>query len=267
MPRTGFFRCFHSWVYGLLAILLLIGLAGCGNRDADPTVTTPAEAASVASPTPTATTIPATATPTPRPTDTPTATLEPTATATATPTHTPTPLPTATATPSPTATSTPASSPTPAASPTPRPTAVPPTPTPAAAHTFPETPIQPFNADTLMNNMGMVRDSFRSFASEMNLWQTTGKFGDCGTFNGWTSLWILRAPGFTDVPSTWQALYVEYRSLLLEVVTITTEIRSLCSGQGGTVSAEATQAIIDFLGWAYPRSEQMVLEMAALPRP
>lgn len=84
---------------------------------------------------------------------------------------------------------------------------------------------------------------------------------------GWTSLWILEAPGFTDVPADWQPLYVEYRSLLQQVVSITTEIRPLCSGTGGEVSAETTQAIVDFLSWAYPRIEQMVVEVNQLPRP
>lgn len=115
--------------------------------------------------------------------------------------------------------------------------------------------------------MGLVRDSFRSFNSEMGLWQTTNKPGDCGTFNGWTMLWILQAPGFTDVPSAWQSLYVEYRSMLRQIVTITAEVRPLCSGRGGLISAETTTAILDFLEWAYPRSEQMMVELATLPRP
>ncbi|MCB8921518.1 MAG: hypothetical protein H6662_08055 [Ardenticatenaceae bacterium] len=95
----------------------------------------------------------------------------------------------------------------------------------------------------------------------------TNKPGDCGTFNGWTRLWILEAPGFTDVPPNWQSLYVEYRSLLQQIASITTEIRPLCSGMGGDVSPETTQAILDFLAWAYPRSEQMVVELSQLPRP
>ena len=54
--------------------------------------------------------------------------------------------------------------------PTPIPaTAVPPTspppPTTGTAHTFPETPIQPWNADTFVTYLGRVRDSFRSFNS------------------------------------------------------------------------------------------------------
>jgi len=117
--------------------------------------------------------------------------------------------------------------------------------------------------------MGLVRDSFRSFDSEMGIWQQTNKPGDCGTFVGWVRLWILEAPGFTDVPANWQPLYAEYRSLLQQIVNVTLEIRPLCSGTGygGAVSAETTQAILDFLTWAYPRSEQMVVELNQLPRP
>ncbi|MCA9976268.1 MAG: hypothetical protein KC413_10980, partial [Anaerolineales bacterium] len=84
---------------------------------------------------------------------------------------------------------------------------------------------------------------------------------------GWTRLWILEAPGFTDVPPDWQPLYVEYRSLLQQVVAVTAEIRPLCTGTGGELSAESTQAILNFVSWAYPRSEQMVVELSSLPRP
>ncbi len=267
MQRVASSRFTPHLGYWIGAALLLIGLAACGNEPDSGAVAATVEAAMAASPSRPATEVPPTATssPTPLPTATLTATPEPTATPTATPTETPTD----TATPTATSTATPTEAPTltPAPSPTRVATVAPTAPPPAAAHTFPETPIQPFNADTFMNMMGQVRDSFRSFSSEMSLWQEANKSGDCGTFNGWTSLWILRAPGFTDVPADWQPLYGEYRSLLYEVVTLTTEIRSLCSGQGGTVSAETTQAIIDFLNWAYPRSEQMMLELAALPRP
>jgi hypothetical protein len=91
-----------------------------------------------------------------------------------------------------------------------------------------------------------------------------GKPGDCGTFIGWTGLWILDAPGFTDTPAQWQPLYVEYRGLLRDVVNLTVDIRGFCQGTGGTLTQETTQAIIDFLAWAYPRTEAMVVEAAQL---
>jgi hypothetical protein len=121
--------------------------------------------------------------------------------------------------------------------------------------------------DTFVRYLGLVRDSFRSFNSEMGIFEANGKPGDCGTFNGWTYLWIREAPGFTDVPANWQPLYGEYRSLLKQIAEITTEIRPLCSGPGGQVSVETTQAIFDFLSWAYPRTEAMLVESAQVPRP
>ncbi len=245
---------------GLWAIFLL---TACGTEEPAPTAVPEAIAVVTEAPTeeptavptavPTETALPptATATPSPVPTDTP----EPTHTATPTEVPTETPLPTDT----PTATAVP-----PTRVP---PTAVPPTAAPIAAPVFPETSIQAFNVDTFTRYLGMVRDSFRSFNSEMSLFAQTGKPGDCGTFNGWTRLWIVEAPGFTDVPADWQPLYAEYRSLLSQIVSITTEIRPLCSGQGGQVTAETTQAIVIFLTWAYPRTEAMVAEAALLPRP
>lgn len=252
----------------VILILLGSGLAACQQAATTaPTAVaevsqaatkTPAEALPAATEPPTAT---HTAVP---PTATETATPLPTNTATPTATATETPLPTETATATPTAVPTDTPTPKPTAVP---PTAAPPTAAPVSAPTFPETPIQPFDADVFIQYLGLVRDSYRSFNSEMGLFTQTGKPGDCGTFNGWTALWVLQAPGFTDVPPDWQPLYGEYRSMLQEIVTITAEIRPLCSNTGGQVSEETTQAIFDFLSWAYPRSEAMIVEANQLPRP
>ena len=148
-------------------------------------------------------------------------------------------------------------------------TAVPSTSPPSTnitAHTFPETPIQPWNADTFIRYLGLVRDSFRSFDSEYRLALTTDKAFDCGTFIGWTRLWIVEAPGFTDVPADWQPLYSEYRDKLRQMVNLTAEVRPLCNAQGGTISEESSNAILSFLLVAYPRMEQMVVEANQLPR-
>ena len=95
----------------------------------------------------------------------------------------------------------------------------------------------------------------------------SGKYGDCGTFNGWVAFWIVQSPGYTNVPANFASLYNEYRSMLRQVVNITQEIRGLCAGEGGDVTAETIIAILDFLSWAYPRSEQMVSEASVLPGP
>jgi hypothetical protein len=254
----------NNRLYLLWVMMVLLGLAACGQSLAspDPVETAvsdlPATAISlVDTATPTATNT-ATAVP---PTNTPTQTATPEPTGTPAPTDTPIPTdtPTPSVTPTATATQTPVATAVP-------PTPVPPTAAPVTAHTFPETPIQPFDVDTFTTNLGLVRDSFRSFNSELGIFEQTGKPGDCGSFNGWTQLWILRAPGFTDVPADWQPLYVEYRSMLRQIVNITAEIRPLCSGTGGEVSAETTQALFDFFAWAYPRIEAMVSEAGQIPR-
>ncbi len=257
-----------SYLYRMfISIGFLLLLAACGNAGESATAVPTAVAQATVTempdtPTavPTDTAVPPTQTPThtatPEPSHTPTSTPTPTHTPTETPTETPT------ITETPTKTATPRPSNTPAATATP----VPPTAAPVTAHTFPETPIQPWNVDTFVSYLGQVRDSFRSFNSEMSIFQQNGKPGDCGTFNGWTRLWILQAPGFTDVPAAWQPLYVEYRDLLRQVAGITAEIRPLCSGTGGQLSAETTQAIFDFLAWAYPRTEAMMVETGQIPR-
>lgn len=250
-----------------LCLFALLWLVGCGRNNAaaptqevaqatdepaapsatsvPPTDVPPTE---TAVPTDTATPIPPTDTPTATPTDTPE------------PTDTPTPEPTDTATPEPTDTAVPTNTP------APQPTSPPPPP-PATAHTFPETPIQAFDAAVFRSYMGQLRDSLRSFDSEMDLFLATGKYGDCGTFNGWTRLWILQSPGFTGVPAAFNPLYVEYRSLLRQVVNLTASIRTLCGGSGGDLTVEETVAILDFLAWAYPRSEQMTAELNQIPNP
>ncbi len=248
----------------LLASSVLLLLAACDAKpDTTPTAVPEQIVAATPLPTEEPTAVPTETAVPPTVTETNTATPLPTNTATPTALPTSTPSPTATETPSPTPTATATAVP-PTAVP---PTSVPPTAAPIAAPVFPETQIMPFDVDTFTRYLGLVRDSYRSFNSEMSIFAETGKPGDCGTFNGWTKLWIIEAPGFTDVPATWQPLYGEYRSMLSQIANITAEIRPLCGGAGGQVSAETTQAIVDFLAWAYPRSEQMVTEAALLPRP
>ena len=111
-----------------------------------------------------------------------------------------------------------------------------------------------------------MRDSFRSFNSEYQLALTADKAFDCGTFVGWTGLWILEAPGFTNVPADWQPLHNEYRDKLRQIVGLTAEIRPLCNAHGGEISEETSKALLAFLLNAYPRMEQMVLEANQLPR-
>jgi hypothetical protein len=253
----------------LISIFLLTIGIGCNDpEDNQPQATATEEVALV-----TDTAVPPTETPEPTDTAVPTDTPEPTATMTPIPpTETPTPTATATKRATATATATARATATDPPQPIVPATAVPATPTPiptsppVTAHTFPETPIMAWDVNTFTNYLGRVRDSFRSFHSEMGLFQETGKPGDCGTFNGWTALWILEAPGFTDVPAEWQPLYVEYRSLLAQVVGLTAPIRPLCAGEGGSISEEETTAIINFINWAYPRMEAMVQEAALVPR-
>jgi len=152
--------------------------------------------------------------------------------------------------------------------PTPAPTSsAPQQPAPVSAPTFPETPIKPFDRDEFVSFVGQLRDSLRSFHSEMDLMNRTHKPGDCGTFNGWIGLWILRSPGYTNVPPSFASLYREYRSLLAQVVELSQEIRNVCNAGGGLVTDETLDAITEFLSWAYPRSEQIVAEASVLPGP
>jgi hypothetical protein len=152
--------------------------------------------------------------------------------------------------------------------PTPAPTSsTPQQPVPPSAPTFPETPMRTFDRDEFVSFVGQLRDSLRSYTSEMNLMKTTHKPGDCGTFNGWIGLWILRSPGYTTVPPSFASLYRDYRSLLAQVVNLSQEIREVCAAGGGFVSDETIDALNEFLSWAYPRSEQMVSEASVLPGP
>lgn len=148
--------------------------------------------------------------------------------------------------------------------PTPRPTVDPATFPP---HTFPETPIKPFDRDDFVSFVGRLRDSLRSYHSEMGLMAQRGKPGDCGTFNGWISLWITQSPGYTNVPPSFFSLYREYRNMLRQVVTLSQEVRDVCGAGGGFVTDETIDAINEFLTWAYPRSEEMVSEASVLPAP
>jgi hypothetical protein len=260
-------------IYGLICLLIAAILIACGpsqeELDSHATDTAAALSASQTAEAPTITnTPPPTATFTPEPTATPTAT--PTETPTATPTNTPTltatPTATPTMTPTPTDTPAPTATPTPTPPPTePPPTPVPPPPIPQA-HVFPTTPIQPFDVDVFLTYLGRVRDSFRSAGDEFPRIFSGAKTGDCGSYQGWYVLWVVEAPGFTDVPVEWRGLYSEYRSLLQQVVTVTWEIHGICDSGGGTITDETGNACMEFIGWAYPRTEEMVIEAFQIPR-
>jgi hypothetical protein len=247
-------------ICSIIVVMLLVACSGDGEE------VTPANGVALGEETSVPTNTPRPPTDTPLPTDTPTPepSVAPTDTATPTPepTSTPTASPTKMPTPTPPPTDTPTSTPEPTEKPPPQPTSPP----PPAAHTFPETRMRSFDADDFQRHLELVRDSLRSFDSEMRLIQETDKPLLCGTFVGWTRLWIIEAPGYTDVPGTWSSLYAEYRSILKQVVDITGELRVLCDAEGGDISEETTRAILNFLVWAYPRSEQMVTEALTMPR-
>ncbi|MCI0574954.1 MAG: hypothetical protein L0332_03210 [Chloroflexi bacterium] len=148
---------------------------------------------------------------------------------------------------------------------------IPPTPTPvlnaADAPRFPETPINSsFDATVFITNLGLVRDSFRSFTLD---WfpilreERERNRGDCGSYLGWYTLWVTLAPAFASVPPEWESLYIEYRVLLEQAVIITTDIRVICPAvQPGPYARNVDP--IPFFTAAYPRIEQMVAEGSQL---
>jgi len=138
-----------------------------------------------------------------------------------------------------------------------------PTATPPPPALFSETPIQTFDRDVFIQYLGLVRDSFRSaYRSYANL----DPPGGCSTFNGWLLLWLAQAPGFTQVPPAWEALYWEYRSWLQQAVSTTWKHHLLCiDPNSGTLSAAEISAFADFFNQAYARLEVMVASAQQLP--
>lgn len=249
--------------------LCLILLAGC-TTPAHPTAVPPTQVAQLPTHTPTLTA-------TPTATNTPTVTPSPTATATAiptlTPTLTPSLTPSPTETPSPTATATT----TPTLKPTLPPVTRTPTPAPTSAatpHVFNETPMKEFNVDELMNAVGRMRDTFRSASEGFYTQHDLNKYPDCSAYNGWFGIWVKESPGFNNVPPSWQPFYAEYRTILQQAVSSTWQVHVVCT-QRVFPSFEAYREQVQqsiapaeqFFAWAYPRSEEMVTEGWALPRP
>lgn len=234
-------------LFALFAILLLISCRQPETpQQSQPTAVQ--ESASL----PTAT---RTASPTPPPTDTSTPTTEPSATPSPTNTPTATYTPTATNTPTPTPTDTP--EPTATATPTKTPTPLPPQPTRPPAPTFPETPIQPFTRDAFIYELGQLSLNFNDL-NNMYINISFGHLGSCIAYNGLYTQWIRNRAGFSDVPAAWASLYAEYRAMIHQVVSITNEILTVCSGGGGTVSDETDAAVRAFLESSRPRLDQMI---------
>lgn len=237
----------------IMLLLLAVVIAACQRTEEEPATQELLIAESPTSiqvPLPTDIEIPtltltSTATPTLEPTNTPTETSTPTAssTPTATPTHTPSPTASATSTSTP----------------------IPPTPVPLAqVHLFPTTPIEDFSTESFLYQLGRTRDTFE----ELELIYTMISFGNTGNcihYGGLHNLWTTTMPGYDNTSSRYHNLYVEYRSLLNQIVTETAEIQSVCSGGGGHVSEETDQAFRSFLEWSVPRLNQMVGEAQQIP--
>lgn len=114
-------------------------------------------------------------------------------------------------------------------------TPVTPTPTPTLspeqAPVFPETPTRAFDASHFITILEEVRDSFRSFSLDwIPIIRETRERnpGDCGAYLGWYTLWVTEAPAYTNVPESWQPLYIEYRLLLRNAVFSTGRVRRNC---------------------------------------
>ena len=185
-----------------------------------------------------------TATPTKVPTETATSTVIPTNT----PTHTP--LPTETATPTETPTNTPTNTavPTNTATPTPIPptnTPLPPPPTAQPALVYPKTPVSDWDEAAFRTAVHKLNGSIPNFLQYF-YGIAGGNTGNCGLFWIDYAIWE-HSPAFTSVPTSWVVRYNEYISILQSVKAATDPITQVCAAQGGTISEETDQAIINSL--------------------
>lgn len=83
-----------------------------------------------------------------------------------------------------------------------------------------------------------------------------GKVGNCGFYWRYYTTWE-ELYAFTDVPADWRVLYVEYRSLLADLRTVSAPITEVCSAGGGTISDETDAQILAFAENARFRGEQL----------
>jgi hypothetical protein len=136
------------------------------------------------------------------------------------------------------------------------------TPTPSVP-AFPLTEVAPFTEDAFQYQVGRLRDTMVDldiiFKRIMG-----GEQGNCVFFGGLYINWTQHMPVFEDVPAKYFDLYIEYRSIIYEAGTLTQEIGTVCANGGGHVSEEADAAIVNFVQWAKPRTEAMLIEAAQL---
>lgn len=247
-----------SIVLVILCIGLLISVIGCDSTGTEEIsvveVTAETEPIAIA----TNTTIPATETPKP-PTETPippTATPTLTNTPSQTPTDTPSPSPTHTSTPIPTNTPLPTLTATTVVLPTSEPTKPP-------FKVYPDTFYAPYSEDAFLGHTRRFHETLNQL-NDMYITISFGKSGSCGIFGDLYKTWTEQMPVLEEVPEKYTILHAEYRSLIDQIVMHTGEIAQVCSGGGGTVSDETDAAIRNYLEWAIPRSEQLVVEIIQL---
>lgn len=204
---------------------------------------------------PTETQVPPTQTAVP-PTDTPLPTNTATVTATPTATLTPSPSPSPTFTPIPTNTPLPTATATAVILPTLEPTKPP-------FKVYPDTLYAPYSEDAFIQHTSRFHETLTKL-DEMFVTISFGEKGNCLIFGDLYKTWTEQMPVLEDVPEKYITLHAEYRSLIDQIVMHTGEIARVCRDGGGTVSEETDAAIRQYLEWAIPRSEQVVVEIYQL---
>lgn len=142
--------------------------------------------------------------------------------------------------------------------PTPRPTSTPaPTPTPTPSPTpafeiFPETGIEPWNAEAFLVRLQQIHKAFYEFKI---------RFGTrrCGTYHLFRESCVTAA-AYTDVPGDWYELYLEYRMLLEKAVKVSRPIYDVCLAGGGSITMEENDAVVEVIDKGELRLIEMVDE-------
>jgi hypothetical protein len=128
---------------------------------------------------------------------------------------------------------------------------------------YPDTLYAPYSEDAFIQHTRRFHETLTKL-DEMFVTISFGKKGNCLIFGDLYKTWTEQMPVLEDVPEKFIILHAEYRSLIDQIVMHTGEIAQVCRDGGGTVSNETDAAIRQYLEWAIPRSDQVVVEIYQL---
>ena len=123
---------------------------------------------------------------------------------------------------------------------------------------FPQSGIEPWNVDAFRWRLDNLRESFHMAKWWLSRVLQSKKFY-CERYANYYDAWVTSAI-FEDVPPAWTALYLEYRRMIEQAVTLSESMYGVCIAGGGSVRESEVRALYTHIDEAEIRMLDMIEE-------